>query len=129
MKKIICALALLSVFSFSYAQSPQPPLEDYVGKYVFPADAPVPDVDVVLSSGALSMNSAAGNSSLTQLGVDSFSIVEFSGTAVFKRGEDKKVNGVHIEAMGYILDGQKVPTGIWIFTVRRASDDLYLKEY
>lgn len=103
-------------------QPPQPPLEDYVGKYVFPDGSPVPDVDVVLSSGTLMMNSAAGNSSLVQLGIDSFSIVEFSGTAVFRRGDDKKVQMVHIEAMGYILDGNKMPGGIWIFSVSYSKE-------
>jgi hypothetical protein len=61
------------------------------------------------------MASTAGTSALAELGRDSFSIVEFSGTAVFKRGDDKKVNGVHIEAMGYVLDGQKQNNGAWSF--------------
>jgi len=89
-------------------------LKEFTGKYVFPEGSVVPDVDVVLQDGALSMTSAAGSSSLVKLGVDSFQIVEFSGTAVFRRGEDKKVNLVHIDAMGYILDGTKMP-GSWAF--------------
>ena len=94
----------------------QDTLQQYTGKYVFSEGAPVPDVEVTFSSGGLSMASAAGTSALTQLGADSFLIVEFSGTAVFKRAEDKKINAVHIEAMGYVLDGQKQSTGLWIFT-------------
>jgi hypothetical protein len=62
------------------------------------------------------MTSAAGSSSLNELGIDSFAIVEFSGVAVFKRGDDKKVNAVHIEAQGYVLDGQKQSSGAWSFT-------------
>ncbi|HEU5166827.1 MAG TPA: hypothetical protein VFU29_14860 [Chitinophagaceae bacterium] len=42
--------------------------------------------------------------------------MEFSGIAIFKRGEDKKVNAVHIEAEGYVLDGQKQSGGTWSFT-------------
>lgn len=130
MKKFLLALLILSSCIFVNAQSPQPqmpPVEDFVGKYVFPDGSPVPDVEVVLTSGSLSMLSAAGNSSLTLLGVDSFAIVEFSGTAVFKRGDDKKVNMVHIEAMGYILDGNKMPGGIWIFTINANKEALIPK--
>jgi hypothetical protein len=53
------------------------------------------------------------------LGVDSFSIVEFSGTAVFKRNETTKVNAVHIEAGGYILDGTKEEENKWSFRIYR----------
>jgi hypothetical protein len=116
MKKILVTLLAAGSFFFANAQDT---LQQYTGKYVFPDGSVVPDVDVVLSGGALSMASTAGTSSLTQLGSDSFQIVEFSGTAVFKRGDDKKVNAVHIEAMGYVLDGQKQNTGIWIFTAYR----------
>lgn len=91
-------------------------LQQYTGIYVFAEGAPVPDVEVILTDGNLTMGSTAGNSSLVKLGVDSFQIVEFSGTALFKRGEDKVVNAVHIEAMGYVLDGQKQKNGLWIFT-------------
>lgn len=96
--------------------TPKPPLEDFVGKYVFPDGSVVPEVDVILSGNALSMSSTAGTSALAEMGIDSFQIIEFSGIAVFKRGDDKKVNGVHIEAMGYVLDGQKKSNGAWIFT-------------
>jgi len=94
----------------------QDTLQQYAGKYVFPEGSPVPEVEVISASGGLTMTSVAGNSSLVQLGSDSFQIVEFSGTAIFKRTEDKKVGAVHIEAMGYVLDGQKQNTGLWIFT-------------
>jgi hypothetical protein len=113
MKKII--LSLLLGLGFVSANSQTDSLSQYTGKYVFPDGSVVPSVDVTLSDGALSMSSAAGSSGLTQLGVDSFEVVQFSGTAVFKRGEDKSVNAVHIEAAGYVLDGQKQPNGIWIF--------------
>ena len=119
MKKIIVSI-LASLFIIAInAQTdpaPKPPLEDFVGKYVFPDGSVVPDVTVTLDGGSLTMASSAGTSPLTELGRDSFTIVEFSGTAVFKRGDDKKVNGVHIEAMGYVLDGQKQNNGAWVFT-------------
>lgn len=113
MKKLF--LSLFVSVSFLAASAQTDSLHQYTGTYVFADGSPVPSVDVTLADGGLSMNSAAGNSSLTQLGVDSFLIVQFSGTAVFKRGEDTKVNAVHIEAAGYIMDGKKQANGLWIF--------------
>jgi hypothetical protein len=107
---------LLLSFAIIVTANAQDSLQQYTGKYIFPEGAPVPEVEVTLTDGALAMGSVAGNSELTALGIDSFLIVEFSGTAVFKRAEDKKVNAVHIEAAGYILDGKKQDTGQWIFT-------------
>jgi len=112
MKKLFIFFLIVSVTTVNA----QDTLQQYAGKYVFPEGAPVPEVEVISASGGLTMTSVAGNSSLVQLGSDSFQIVEFSGTAVFKRSEDKKVNAVHIEAMGYVLEGQKQNTGLWIFT-------------
>lgn len=119
MKKIILFI-LTSIFIVGVnAQSdppPKAPLSDFVGRYVFPDGSVVPDVTVALAGEALTMTSAAGSSSLNELGKDSFAIVEFSGVAVFKRGDDKKVNAVHIEAQGYVLDGQKQSSGAWSYT-------------
>ena len=132
MRKFILFI-LTSIFIFSAnAQSdpaPKPPLSDYVGRYVFPEGSVVPDVTVALNGEALSMTSAAGSSALTELGRDSFTIVEFSGVAYFKRGDDKKVNAVHIEAQGYVLDGQKQSNGAWLFTYYlRPNRELLLKK-
>jgi hypothetical protein len=113
MKKIF--LLLIVLISFFSVNAQTDTLQQYTGTYVFGDGSPVQAVDVTLTDGALSMSSSAGNSSLTRLGVDSFQIVEFSGTAVFRRSEDKKINAVHIEAMGYVMDGQKQQNGIWIF--------------
>ena len=120
MKKLFLSLfVIIAAFSLNAQDAPKPPKEDYVGRYVFPDGSVVPDVTVTLSGDALTMTSAAGTSALTELGRDSFSIIEFSGTAVFKRGDDKKVNAVHIEAGGYILDGQKQSGGSWAFKFYR----------
>lgn len=118
MKKITLSIfASLFIIAINAQEpSPKPPLEDFVGRYVFPDGSVVPDVTVALSGEALTMTSTAGTSALTELGRDSFSIVEFNGTAVFKRGDNKKVNAVHIEAAGYVLDGQKQDNGAWSFT-------------
>lgn len=113
MKKFV--LITLLCGSFLAGRSQADSLQQYAGTYVFADGSVVPSVDVAITEGALTMNSAAGSSALTWLGVDSFQVVQFSGTAVFKRGEDKAVNAVHIEAMGYILDGARQKNGIWIF--------------
>jgi len=117
MKRLFLALfVIIAAFSLNaQTDAPKPPKEDYVGRYVFPDGSVVPDVTVSISGDALNMASSAGTSVLTELGRDSFSIVEFQGFAVFKRGDDKKVNAVHIEAMGYVLDGQKQNNGAWAF--------------
>jgi hypothetical protein len=132
MKKIILSILSCILIISVYAQSdpaPKPPPSDFVGRYVFPEGSVVPDVTVALSGEALTMSSAAGNSALTELGRDTFTIVEFSGLAIFKRGEDKKVNAVHIEAQGYVLDGQKQSSGAWSFTYYlRPNRDLLVKK-
>lgn len=115
-KLILLQFVIIAAFSLNAQNdTPKPPKEDYVGRYVFPDGSVVPDVTVALSGDALTMTSSAGTSALTELGKDSFSVVEFSGFAVFKRGDDKKVNAVHIEAAGYVLDGQKQSNGAWAF--------------
>jgi hypothetical protein len=106
----------LTITSFLTVQAQADSLQQYAGSYVFGDGSPIPSVDVVMTDGALTMSSSAGNSSLIKLGVDSFSIVDFNGTAVFRRSEDSKISGVHIEAMGYVMDGQKQQNGIWIFS-------------
>ena len=132
MRKFILFILTSILILSANAQSdpaPKPPLSDYVGRYVFPEGSVVPDVTVALNGEALSMTSAAGSSALTELGRDSFTIVEFSGVAYFKRGDDKKVNAVHIEAQGYVLDGQKQSNGAWSFTYYlRPNRELLLKK-
>lgn len=116
MKKIIIAFVVLFSFSEIHAQTDS--LHEYTGSYVFPSGNVIPSVEVILADGSLSMTSTAGTSNLTKLGIDSFEIVEFSGTALFKRNDEKKIIGVHIEAMGYVMDGQKQENGIWKFSTR-----------
>ena len=119
-KTILSAISVLLIIQASAQTEPEKKhkLDDFVGRYVFPDGSVVPDVTVVISDNILNMSSAAGASELTELGVDSFNIVQFSGLAAFKRGEDKKVNAVHIEAQGYVLDGTKQSNGSWSFIYR-----------
>ena len=113
MKKIIL---FLSIGLITVTISAQDTLQQYTGKYIFPDGSVVPEVDVTLTEEALYMSSVAGTSSLVQLGIDSFAITEFNGIALFKRNEDKKVNAVYIDAMGYVLEGKKQEDGSWTFS-------------
>jgi hypothetical protein len=121
MKKLLLFL-LIAVISVT--TNAQDSLQQYVGKYIFPDGSVVPDVEVTINDGALIMSSVAGISSLVRSGVDSFTVTEFSGLAVFKRGDDKKVIGVYIDAAGYILEGKKQDNGIWTSVILKKEDSL-----
>lgn len=104
--------SLLSLFIatvlFTVAANAQDTLQQqYVGKYKFAAGSPVTEVEVVLQDGVLTMHSAAGSSVLRFEKTDQYTIVAFNGLALFTRNQVGKVAGVHIEAMGYVMDGTK----------------------
>lgn len=92
-------------------------LKEYVGSYAFPADSPVPEVEITLTDGVLYANSVAGSSTLVRQEKDLFTVVEFNGTALFKRDDAGKIIGIHIEAGGYILDGTKKSAGFRLIPV------------
>jgi hypothetical protein len=105
--KFITTICLL-IFCFSVASFAQTDtLQQYAGKYKFPEGSVVTEVEVVYADGALTMNSSAGSSALRFEKDDQFTIVSFEGTAVFTRNAQKKITGVHVEAMGYIMDGTR----------------------
>lgn len=98
--------------------------KSYLGKYTFPDGSVVSQVEVSGDSlTALTMTSEAGSSPLVRLDGDNFNIVNFNGTATFKRADaTKEVTGVHIEAMGYVLDGEKAKsTGAWTWSITYAD--------
>lgn len=108
MKKPILLLLLLVAGAFStQAQQKPDSLSDYVGVYVFAEGSVVPEVEVILSDSTLTITSSAGTSMLVRQDKDLYTIVEFNGTALFKRDAAGKVVAIHIEAGGYILDGTK----------------------
>ncbi len=97
---LFCSITLTTLAQDS-AQS------QLLGKYKFPDGSVVTEVVVGFENGGLTMNSSAGTSVLELIKGDSFNIVSFNGTAVFKRNDAKKVIGVHVDASGYVLDGVK----------------------
>ncbi len=106
---LLC-IAICFFYAADAQQTPAPDstLQQYVGKYKFPEGSVIADVVVALESGALSMSSSAGTSPLEkQQGEDIFTITQFQGTAKFNRDANKKIIGVSINAMGYVLEGTK----------------------
>lgn len=133
MKQSLLAFFLVAITVIS-AQAQDTTQQQYLGKYKFPAGSVVEEVNVVFENGALMMNSTAGTSSLQLVKGDTFTIVSFNGTAVFKRNESGKVNGVHIDASGYVLDGVKDESKINILelvaiTTGREIGEMLLAQY
>jgi molybdopterin-binding protein len=105
MKKLFFSFLMISCMTTIFAQDAG--LQQYTGKYKFPDGSVVTEINVTIESGVLTSNSSAGSSVLEKLGVDTFSVVSFQGTAVFKRDANKKIIGVVVDAMGYHLEGTK----------------------
>jgi len=81
--------------------------KEMVGRYKFPAGSVIDEAIVTWDAGILTMSSTAGTSTLEKVKGDTFNVVSFSGICVFQRDANKKINGVHVDASGYILDGTK----------------------
>lgn len=126
MKKLFFLLCVgVCMVSVSFGQqTSDSTLGQYVGKYKFPDGSVVAEVVVKLENGALTMESSAGVSPLEKQGDDLYAITQFQGTAKFNRDTNKKIVGVSINAMGYVLEGTKTETTTALLPVRQP---LYLK--
>lgn len=103
-------LIVLSISSVVFSQTDSTKkLNEYVGTYQFPDSSIVPTVTVSIENGGLIISSVQGSSTLEKQEEDLYLITAFNGTCLFKRNESKVIIGVHIEAGGYILDGDKLP--------------------
>lgn len=116
-------MACITAFALIGRAQSDSTLKEYAGRYIFPDGSVVSEVTVTIDGAQLSMSSSAGVSQLNKLGVDSFQIVEFQGTAVFKRGDSRAIKSVHIEAAGYVLDGTKEDVKGWAFRSYRKPTD------
>lgn len=81
--------------------------KELTGRYKFPAGSVIDEANVSVENAALTMSSSAGTSTLERIKGDTFNVVSFNGICIFKRDDAKKINGVHVDASGYILDGVK----------------------
>ncbi|HUR66151.1 MAG TPA: hypothetical protein VMZ03_07340 [Chitinophagaceae bacterium] len=111
MKKLILFFVAVFGFLFANAQTDslkQDSLQQYVGKYKFPDGSFVSEINVTLENGILSAASSAGSAQLKRTdSKDVFDIVEFSGTATFKRSEDGKVKTLRVQVNDIDMEGTK----------------------
>ncbi len=111
MKKTLLTILAAAGFLLLHAQEPKTDsLQEYTGKYKFPAGGPVAEITVVIDNGVLYANSDIGNSELKKTEGDIFYVVAYDGTATFKRSVEGKINGVKIEVDDLIMEGTKSET-------------------
>jgi hypothetical protein len=119
MKKFTLLFSVLLVVGFNVTAQ-DTTFKEMTGTYKFAPGSVIPEAIVTLENGVLTMSSAEGVSTLEKVKGDTFNIVNFSGTAIFKRNEAKKIIGVHVEASGYIFDGVKDGTAIGALIIENA---------
>ena len=108
MKKFFLLAITVFAFSCMNAQgSPADSLLEYTGKYKFPDGSPFTEVTITLENGVLTASSSAGSSELKRREGDVFDIVAYSGTATFKRNEEKKVRRVQVQVEDLDIEGEK----------------------
>jgi hypothetical protein len=106
MKKLV--LSLVVCFGFLAVNAQTDSLQQYTGKYKFPDGSAVSEINVTLENGVLSATSAIGNAQLKKTDTkDVFDIVEYSGTATFKRGDDGKVKTMRVQVQDIDMEGTK----------------------
>jgi hypothetical protein len=88
-------------------------LKVYTGKYIFPAGSPTPEATISLDGGTMYISSSMGSATLAKVDGDVFSIVEYNGTATFKRNEQGKVVSVLVAVAGMELVGTKEETALF----------------
>ena len=109
MRKLLLFFFALGSSFILFAQQTPPAdsLKEYTGKYKFPEGSEVTEIKVGIENGILWAYSDKGNSELKKIEKDLFEVVQYTGTATFKRDENGKINGVHVEVGDMIMDGTK----------------------
>ncbi len=109
MRKLLLFLFALgnSFILFAQQTPPADSLNEYTGKYKFPEGSEVTEIKVGIENGILWAYSDKGNSELKKIEKDLFEVVQYTGTATFKRDENGKISGVHVEVGDMIMDGTK----------------------
>ncbi|MDE3237249.1 MAG: hypothetical protein KGO81_14975 [Bacteroidota bacterium] len=110
MKKIFSLFVFIFIIAAAHAQDADSTLNQYVGNYTFPAGGVISYVNIVFTNGSLSYTSDGGEGVLVKQAVDTFSAPAHSGKVYFTRGDDKKIKGIVIDAMGYHMEGIKAET-------------------
>lgn len=109
MKKLLLLILTAVAFNLAKAQTPSPAdsLKEYTGKYKFPEGTPFSEVTISIENGILTASSASGGSELKRREGDTFDIVSYSGTAIFKRNEEKKVVKLQVQVNDLDVEGEK----------------------
>ena len=109
MKKLFTLFAFITgTILWAQAAEDQSALQ-YTGRYKFSEAADMPVAEVTYGDKGLQLTSPMGVATLQPLGGDTFSIVEFQGTAQFVRSPDKKVKKIVIKMMAFEIEGSKEP--------------------
>lgn len=111
-KSLLLVLAIILTTVAVNAQQ-DTTLAQYAGKYIFQAGAPVPDATVNVAGTAMSVTSAMGTATLVKIEGDLFSLVEYNGTAEFKKNEAGKVISVTIRVGDTEIFGTKETSAIF----------------
>lgn len=103
----LCFLTLILIGAFVSVNAQTSPLNDYLGKYVFPQGSPVAEVTITIEDSSLVINSAMGSTQLEKKGVDSFYLATYDALVIFKRANGKSVESISILVQGTELEGKK----------------------
>ena len=103
----LCFLTLILMGAFLSVNAQTGPLNDYLGKYVFPEGSPVAEVSLTQEDSSLVINSAMGSTPLEKKGVDSFYLAPYDALVIFKRKDGKTVESISIIVQGQELVGKK----------------------
>lgn len=110
MKKILLLITLSVVFMTLNAQT-KLNLQEYTGRYIFPAGSLAEDAVVsVVNDTILNISASIGESDLEYLEEETFTMPQYGGTIIFVRDDSNSIQGfkVTIPMAGIVsLDAQK----------------------
>ena len=116
MKKILLLILIVAGFNSANAQSsPVDSLKEYTGKYKFPDGTPFTEVTIAIENGGLTATSASGGSELKRREGDTFDIVAYGGTAIFKINDEKKITRLQVQVNDLDVEGEKTE-GLYLKT-------------
>jgi len=102
-------------------------LQQYTGKYKFPEGSVVSEINVTVESGVLMAGSVMGNTELKKTEGDVFEIVNFGGTATFKRNTDGKIISVRVQVSDVDMEGAKQESAVEFFLPQSTQSSFFVK--
>ena len=110
MKKTFTLLAFVTGITLWAQAAEDQSVLQYTGRYKFSDAADMPVAEVTYTDKGLQLTSPMGVATLQLIDGDTFSIVEFHGTAQFVRNSDRKVKKVVIKMLAFEIEGAKEPS-------------------